>query len=612
MPDPILRYLNIHQAYAPDLDSQGRRLYFLSNISGIPQIWRLCTDGGARSHPWPEQITVGADRVMMHWTCPAPDAASLIFARDAGGDERAQFFLFDPSPADEIPLTAGHEKAMHLFGRWLPDGRRFLFAANRRDQAIFDLYLQDLSQERPRLVWQNPQPGYLLSMALSPRADRALFVRAAASFQHDLFAIRLDNGQVRRLNPPDKAARFAVGGYDAHGEQAFLLTDLDSDFLYLARMDLASGEITPLVAPSWDVELMALSPDRSALAYTVNVEGASQLYLLDLTSGESRQAPLPDDAPGVVAMWDGRLRFSADSRQVLFSFTSAVQPSEAYAWDLAANRVARLTFSSTAGIPHDSFRAPELIRYPTFDGRQIPAWFYRPQENHPKPYPVILFVHGGPEAQFRPYFNFLIQYFLHHGYAVLAPNVRGSTGYGKRYSHLDDVEKRMDSVADLAHAAQWLRAQRQVDGQRLVLYGGSYGGFMVLAAMANYPDLWAAGVDIVGISNFVTFLENTSAYRRAHREAEYGSLERDRAFLERISPIHHVDRIRAPLMVIHGANDPRVPVGEARQIARALQARGVPVELLIFEDEGHGLVKLKNKQVAYPAIVRFLAQHLRS
>ena len=224
---------------------------------------------------------------------------------------------------------------------------------------------------------------------------------------------------------------------------------------------------------------------------------------------------------------------------------------------------------------------------------------------------MIVYVHGGPESQFQPYFQFLIQYFAQHGYAVFAPNVRGSTGYGKAYSHLDDVEKRMDSVADLAYAAQWLKQQPNIDGERLVVYGGSYGGFMVLSALTTYPDLWAAGVDIVGISNFVTFLENTSAYRRSAREAEYGYLSRDREFLESISPNRHLDRLRAPLLVIHGANDPRVPLSEAQQVVVALEARGVPTQLLVFDDEGHGIIKLKNKLVMYPIVVEFLERYLK-
>jgi dipeptidyl aminopeptidase/acylaminoacyl peptidase len=313
---------------------------------------------------------------------------------------------------------------------------------------------------------------------------------------------------------------------------------------------------------------------------------------------------------------DGRLVFSPDGTRLAFSFTSATRTANVFVWDLATDRIRAVTRSSHGGVPVASFVAPELIHYATFDEaapghpRQIPAWFYTPAQASDVPLLVVVLVHGGPEGQARTGFHFLVQYLVRHGYAVLMPNVRGSTGYGKAYSHLDDVEKRMDSVADLAHAVHWLRAQPGIDGGRLVVYGGSYGGFMVLAALTAYPELWAAGVDIVGISNLATFLENTSEYRRGHREAEYGSLARDRAFLERIAPINHVERIAAPLMVIHGANDPRVPLSEAEQLVKALEARNVPVEFLAFDDEGHGIVKLKNKQVAYPAIVAFLHQHV--
>jgi dipeptidyl aminopeptidase/acylaminoacyl peptidase len=240
----------------------------------------------------------------------------------------------------------------------------------------------------------------------------------------------------------------------------------------------------------------------------------------------------------------------------------------------------------------------------------IPAWLYRPAQREGK-LPVVVYVHGGPEGQFRPNFLPVVQYLAVQGYAVLATNVRGSTGYGNAYGHLDDVEKRMDSVADLAYAARWVKSQPDLDGDRLAVFGASYGGFMVLSSVTTYPDLWAAGVDIVGISNFVTFLENTSEYRRAHREAEYGSLAHDRAFLESISPSNHLEKVRAPLMVIHGANDPRVPLSETLQLVKKLEARGVPVETMVFDDEGHGLIKLKNKLAAYPAVVEFLNKHLR-
>jgi dipeptidyl aminopeptidase/acylaminoacyl peptidase len=381
--------------------------------------------------------------------------------------------------------------------------------------------------------------------------------------------------------------------------------------MHLAQIDLDTLQIKTVVAQEHDLEWMTLSPDGRFIVYTANVDGATTLHLFDRSSGAIRTTPAPSAAPGVIAFWDYMLCFSPDSQQLAFSFTSATQTSDVYLWDVPADRVRAVTRCAHGGILLDQFSAPQIVRYPTFDGRSIPAWFYKPAAKDDQRLPVIVMVHGGPESQFQPYFHFFIQYFVQQGYAVFAPNVRGSTGYGKAYSHLDDIEKRMDSVADLAHAAQWLKQRPDIDGDRLVVYGGSYGGFMVLSALTTYPDLWAAGVDIVGVSNFVTFLENTSAYRRGTREAEYGYLSRDREFLESISPNRHLDRLRAPLLVVHGANDPRVPLGEAQQIVAALEARGVPTQLLVFDDEGHGIIKLKNKLVMYPIVVEFLDRYLK-
>jgi dipeptidyl aminopeptidase/acylaminoacyl peptidase len=388
-----------------------------------------------------------------------------------------------------------------------------------------------------------------------------------------------------------------------------VVTDLESDFLHLRRLDVASGIWETLLAPNWDVELLALSPDGRYLAVTINVAGASRLELIDMLTGLSRPGPQLGAAPGVTGWLDLHMSFDPAGERLAFSTSSATQTTDVYVWNVVTDELHRVTASGYGGLDPDTFVVPELIQYPTFDGREIPAWYFRPVSQE-APGPVVVVVHGGPESQYRPFFNFLAQYLVYHGYGVLAPNVRGSTGYGKAYSHLDDVEKRMDSVADLAHARHWLAAQPEVDAGRIAVYGGSYGGFMVLAALTHDPELWAAGVNIVGISNFVTFLENTSSYRRAHREAEYGSLAKDRAFLESIAPMNRLDAITAPLLVIHGANDPRVPLSEAEQLVAALEARGVPVEFLVFDDEGHGIVRLKNKLVAYPAVVAFLDRYL--
>jgi dipeptidyl aminopeptidase/acylaminoacyl peptidase len=317
--------------------------------------------------------------------------------------------------------------------------------------------------------------------------------------------------------------------------------------------------------------------------------------VLDTATGGVESGPaLPLGVIAGLAERDGRLAFALTGPQHNF---------DVWSW-LPGEQAIRATRSFAGGLARESLVAPQLVRYPSFDGRRIPAWWYRPAMEGRAP--VVIDIHGGPESQRRAAFDGLFQYYLARGYGVLAPNVRGSTGYGREYESLDNLERRMDSVADVNAAVTWLERVGGADPRRIVVQGGSYGGFMVLACLATYPERFAAGIDIVGIANFVTFLENTGPWRRAIREAEYGSLERDRALLERISPIHQVDRIQAPLFVIHGANDPRVPVGEAEQIVESLRARGRPVEYLRFADEGHGIAKHANRVRAYAAVVDWL------
>jgi len=612
----IARYLNVRNAYGPTISADGQRLAFLTDITGAPQIWQVPLTGEARTILWPEQLTFETDRVMLAQFSPAEDGhgnCRLLYTRDIGGNEKQQLFLLSEDGSPDANLTQGFEDVTHAFGAWAKGGDAIYFAANRRNPALFDFYKQPLDGEAV-LVWQNDAPGYLRAVDITPDGQRAVVVRTSSSFDHTLLEIDLAGGRARTLIETSEPVRFIATCYATDGRKLYLITDLDADFLYIARLDLDTGELERLITPEWDCDALELSPDGSSLAYIVNVEGAHHLHMYDLATGTTRAAPGITERAGVIR--GSGPTFSPDSRYIAFAFTSTTRAADIYVWDLEKDVVYPVTRSSHGGLPTEAFVAPELIRYPTFDTladetpRTIPAWFFRPQNESDKPVPAVVVVHGGPEGQFQPVFTFFIQYLVQNGYAVLAPNVRGSTGYGKAYSHLDDVEKRMDSVADLAHAAHWLREQPGIDADRLVVYGGSYGGFMVLAALTAYPELWAAGVNVVGISNFVTFLENTSAYRRAHREAEYGSLARDREFLESIAPIRHVDNIVAPLFVVHGANDPRVPLSEAEQLVTALQARDVPVEFQVFDDEGHGVVKLKNKLVMYPAIVEFLHKHL--
>jgi dipeptidyl aminopeptidase/acylaminoacyl peptidase len=580
------RYLKIRGAWGASFSPDGRRVSFLTEITGVPQVWEV----GAEGSSWPEQLTFYEERVTDAAYSPAGNR--LLFGMDAGGNERSQLFLLEDGEVTD--LTRAPE-AIHYSGGFSPDGRRIAYTATRRNGTDFDVFVQDLPDGEPQMVWE--VSGY--HMVVDWAADgRALIVsRHHSNVNNDLYRLDLSTGGATLLTPHEGDARFFGANVTPEGGSVYLATDRDGEFLRLARLDLATLSLDYLTPDDRDVEGVELSTDGRYLVASRNVDGYSDVLLFN---GKGRRMPDPRIPEGIV----GGFEFSPDSGRLAFTLTAPERNPDVWVLDLPDGDARRLTRSSTAGIPPRTFRKPEVVRYPSFDGRRIPALFHKPGiENAP----VIVNVHGGPESQSRPAFAPVTQYLLHRGYAVFFPNVRGSTGYGKSYTHLDDVELRMDSVKDLAHAAYWLRERGH---ERIAVMGGSYGGFMVLAALTEYPELWTAGVDIVGIANLVTFLENTGSYRRSLRESEYGSLEKDREFLASISPIHKAENIEASLMVVHGKNDPRVPVGEAEQIVERVKKYGGTVEYLLYEDEGHGLAKLKNRLDAYPRIAAFLEEHL--
>lgn len=595
----IRRYLSIRSAGSGSFSPDGKNLSFLTNITGVPQIWRVPVESG-----WPDQLTFYRERILMARYSPSSD--EIIFTGDAGGNEREQISLIAGDGSTIRNIT--HDlNSIHSSPIWSHDGQQLAFSSNRRQPAFMDVYVTapaTSTELEPVLEGE----GTFAPVAWR-RDNRALLIRRAwTNLNHDLYLLPLDgSGKLEHLTPHEGMATYSYAGFNAGNTRLYVVTDIGREFRGLATIDLATHELEWLDTPSWDIGLMALSRDAGRIAYTVQEGGYSRLVVRELPS--FNELPVAELPPGVIE----HFAWSPDSTSLAVTLSGSRYNPDVWHCPIAGDqKAARITHASTAGIPQSSFIEPELVHYPTFDGLQIPALYYVPQDaKRDGTLPVIVWVHGGPEGQTVPNFNPVIQYMLYCGYAVFAPNVRGSTGYGRTYVHLDDVRKRMDSVRDLAYAVEWLKTQGGADPKRIAVYGGSYGGFMVLAALTNYPDLWAAGVDLVGIANFETFLENTGAWRRKLREAEYGSLENDREFLREISPIYKVDRITAPLMVVHGANDPRVPVGEAEQIVEQLRERDRPVEYLRFEDEGHGIVKLENRIITYAAIVQFLDRYLK-
>ncbi len=597
MPYEFERFLTVRSASTPAFSADGRRVTFLWDIAGVPQLWAVDVDGG-----WPDQLTVYSERVMTLFNSPVLD--QTVFGMDSGGDERQQLYLLSGNGESIKALTA-NPQAIHTPGGWTPDGASFVYASNRRHPALFDVYVNHLSKGEVGMLLQHD--GTNLAGAVSPDGGSMLINRTVINHYNELYLLPLDSARARPrlLTAGDGRSTYSSPVWSSDGKAVYLLADHDREWKGLARLDLDAGELVYIHSEEWDVELMAYAPKTERIAYSVNADGYSEAATLSLNDGNSQRVTGLPRGQIVDMAW------SPNGEDLAVTAVGATVNSDVWLVDGRTAQARRLTHSPKASIAPDALTEPSLVHYPTFDGRDIPAFFYLPS-NAAKGgnLPVVVFVHGGPESQSRPVYNPVVQYLAYRGYGVLVPNVRGSTGYGRTYEHLDDVEKRMDAVNDLNHAAKWLVDSGYSRPERIAVMGGSYGGFMTLAAITAYPDSWGAAAELYGIANFQTFLANTGPWRRVHRAAEYGDPEKDADLLKRISPIHYVDRIKAPLIVIHGANDPRVPISETEQMVEAIRQRDGSVEYLRFEDEGHGIVKQHNRIKAYTAIADFLDRRL--
>jgi len=586
----LTQYLNIQYARLPDFSPGGLELMYVTNVSGVAQVWRIPCLGG-----YPVQMTFDTNGVDRAWWCPA-DPTLVAVSAAMGGSERSQLYLTNPMGGPWKRVTES-DQAIYAFGCWSRDGRRFAYATNERNQKDFDIFEYSIQDGGKKLLYQ--AEGSNAAVAYSPDARYLLIERTISSAASDLLLCDRESGKTRLLNRRSGQAIHTAPTWNESGTGFYLLSDERRDFTGLAYWPLDGSAFRWIETPEWDVEQFVISDNGRYLAWTVNEDGYSRFHLRDLERGREvgpSRVPL-----GVIE----DMVFSADGFRLAFTFGTADRPYDLWLYEVPLDKMHQITYSATGGIPLSYLRAPQLIEYPSFDGRSIPAFWYTPAQSQGK-MPVIVSIHGGPEGQARPDMSGLYQFLLSRGYAVLEPNVRGSTGYGKTYEQMDNVRKRPDAVRDVEFAAQWLKARPDVDPTKLIIYGGSYGGYMSLASLTSYPETWAAGVSVVGIANFVTFLENTGAYRRALREAEYGTLAADREFLTGISPLTHAGKIKAPLFIIQGANDPRVPQSESDQIAAAVRGHGGVVEYLLFPDEGHGLRKTRNRITAYSKMIEFL------
>lgn len=565
---------------------------FLDDRSGVPQVSSLSLDDGGTIQP----LTSYPERVL---TLVSNKTGGIIFGMDDGGNERQQLWRLDVSEGTPVRFT-GRADAIHEPGAMHERSSYVLYRSNARDEATFDI-LGTGTDDRDADVWMK-SAGQATPVAISDDGQLALIVRTSTNLDADVLLARRSGGEPVILTAHEGEAWILGAEFHPDMKRIFVLTNADTEFCRLVAIDTESGERQVVVEDTWDVDRFAISPDGHRVAVGINENGWSRVAIHRLDGvGDVRSIDIPR---GTI----DRFSWAPDSQSVAFGLSTATDPSRLLVAGLDGHVT---TFGDDSSSARPSVVEPELIHYPTFDGRQIPAFFFK--SSHSGPRPVLVEIHGGPESQRRLQYSSAVptdQFIQSLGISVLSLNVRGSTGYGKAHSHLDDKDLRLDSVKDVAAAVEWLRQRDDVSGDRIGVMGQSYGGFMTLASLCFHPDLWSAAVDVVGIANFVSFLERTGPWRRQHRSEEYGFLEHDWDLLERISPINHVDDIRAPLMVIHGRNDPRVPLYEAEQIVQALRTRERTVQLQVFDDEGHGLSKRDNRITGYAAAAGFLLQHL--
>ena len=609
--EALRRYQNVRSAGFVDWTADGRGITIGTRFGDVTQVHRVDMPGGAR-----RQLTFYDEPVAGSSRRPGTD--EILFSMDVGGNEQNQLWLLDPATGKPRRLTDGESR--NGGAEWSDDGARIAWTSTRRNGRSNDVWVMSVDDTTSARVAVEAPDGASWSAGTWMPEGGAIVIGQYVS---------VTDSRLHLLDPATGELRLLAGGADRvaswtgidpevtpDGKALFVVTDAVDGVRRLGRLDLASGEFSPLTKDiDWDVEGFAIDAARRRAAFIVNEDGISRLYLLDPVTGD--RAPVPSIPTGLI----GRMEFSPDGRRLGMTLNTATTPSDVFVLDLgsaatAAGELTRWTFSEVGGLDTEAFVEPELFHYPTFDSvagapREIPAFLYLPEG--PGPHPVVVSIHGGPEAQYRPSFSSTTQLWVANlGVAVIAPNVRGSSGYGREYLQLDDGRLREDSVRDIGALLDWIATRPDLDASRVAVYGGSYGGYMVLASLVHYGERIRAGVDYVGISDFVTFLENTEEYRRDLRRQEYGD-ERDpemRAFFDSIAPVRHADRIRSALFVVAGANDPRVPATESEQIAREVRANGQRVWTMTAANEGHGFAKKPNADLLQELVYVFFEQNL--
>jgi dipeptidyl aminopeptidase/acylaminoacyl peptidase len=581
----------------------GAHVLFVSNMSGQFNLWRVPVDGG-----WPDQLTAFTEQTVRQ-VAVSPRDGTIVVGADRDGDEFHQLYLLDP--AEGWPEQITDEPEVQHFvgsGAFSPDGRRLAYSANANTPTDVEVWIRELESGDMRSVFG--QGKYAFAGDWSPDGTKLLAADIRNNSDTSIHLIDLESGETREVTPHDEDGIYAPGPWAADGSGFYLLTDEGREFQGLAFYDLAAGRFEWVDAPDSDVDAVTLSGDGRVLAWLVNVGGWEQLKLRDLQSGEDLPDPgLPAGARPHLTGFRPPVALSEDGSQIAVILSAPRRPPEVWVADTGAAGSRAVTESRMGAPSEEDLVDVELIGYPSFDGREIPAWLYRPQTDGRVP--VVLSIHGGPEAQELPLYHPLYQYLLSRGIAVMATNIRGSTGYGKSYQRLVQRDWGGGDMKDWEHAVKWLHEQDWVEADRIGVYGGSYGGFATLTCVTRLPDYWAAAVDIFGPSNLITFAKAVPPSWRRMMKTFVGDPDEDADLLLERSPMTYIENVKTPLLVIQGATDPRVVKGESDQLVERLRELGREVEYVVFDDEGHGFTKRQNEVKALSLAAGWLERHLK-
>ncbi|MFX0163200.1 MAG: S9 family peptidase [Candidatus Hodarchaeota archaeon] len=577
--------------FSPD----SKQMIIVIDLDGQRNLWLMPTMGG-----FPVQLTFFKDRTVrrVKWS---PVSNQIAFTADHKGNELEQLYLLDLDAEARPRLLIDNPEKRYMLSQWSPDGKFLYFATDDRNPRALDVVRIEVTTGKQERLTEEDK--ILEPERSSPKGNYLPISETFGNDHSTIHLLDLETGKRHELTPHTERARYYFQAWSQDNRNLYVTTDDGSEFMRLIQIDVETNKQKIIAEPQWDILMATTSKDGRWLAYTINRGGHYIIVLRNLETEEERF--IGEESPALRV----DLKFTPDSRYLVFIQMEATRAGDYHIFDMENGSIRRVTNSMSGGVRSEHLIAPELVQYESFD-RPIPAWLYLPKGEGP--FPCILSIHGGPQIQEIPFYYHFYQCLLQAGIAILAPNIRGSAGYGKTYMRLIRRDWGGDELRDIEAAAKFLKAHPKIDGERIGVYGDSFGGFAVLSALTRLPDYWRAAIDIVGPSNLVTFLEAIPEFWKPMVKELVGDINdpEDRKFLIERSPITYIDQAKTPILIIQGANDPRVVKTESDQMVEALRKKRVHVEYLVFEDEGHGFTKTENAIRAWKQSAKFFFEHL--